>query len=177
MSNVLGKSLVDGWCNRTHAGERKHTKTLRRKPPHVPSDRGHHERDPDHMTAQLETAAKAIRTRRDELGLTQTAAADLAAVSRSTWIRAETGAGPLSGPNATGVMRALGWTTDSYQRLLVGQDPIESDTATPFDTAMRLDALEVRLDAVTQQLDEFANLADQLDDIRATLRTLLQLGN
>lgn len=93
-------------------------------------------------------AGKAFRDRRVGMGLTQAQACRDSAVSRSTWHRIETGTGPVSAANAAAICRTLGWAPETYDRLLVGDEPVDvaarSATVAGDDRTMlqRLDALE-----------------------------------
>lgn len=82
--------------------------------------------DRDHF----QLVARAVRQRREELGLTQIEAVALTAdaerkISFATWRKVETGVEPpYSRATVRAVCHALGWQPDAFDRLLAGQPPL-----------------------------------------------------
>ena len=113
--------------------------------------------------------ARIARDRRNELGLTQAQAADLAGVSDQTWLTLENGRN-VSRRTLSGVDQALRWRPGSARKVLVGGDPTP-ESATPEDEINRLLAtIEERL-GISAPSAGSANerLEDILDEIDRNL--------
>src|SRR5438445_2109735 len=67
--------------------------------------------------------AGTMQARRRELGLSQSRAAKLADVTRSTWVNWETGAAVPYDSNYVKIERALGWEPGSVYAILGGGQP------------------------------------------------------
>lgn len=77
-------------------------------------------------------AASAIRTRREDLDLTQSDAARLADLGLATWSAVETNARDgFVRPTLAAMSKALGWTPDSIERLARGEEPVEAAPERP----------------------------------------------
>lgn len=94
-------------------------------------------------------AGDAVRRRRKQLRLSQEEASAAAAVSRSTWTRAERGE-PLSHLSETGLCVALGWKDGSYTALRRGGccEIVVPDKASSVVADRRIADLERRLMAI-----------------------------
>lgn len=82
------------------------------------------------MAARDETPEEArlrlgrlVQERRQQLGLSIRAAADLGGVVRNTWASIEEGVRKTADSNWAGVQRALGWSPSSVAAVLAGGDP------------------------------------------------------
>lgn len=76
------------------------------------------------MESAWHVVGAAIRARREELGLSQKAAAEAGGLSEPTWSTIERSASDsYRRQTVVGVCRALGWTLDSIDRLLAGEEP------------------------------------------------------
>lgn len=97
--------------------------------------------------------AQAIRSRRQQLRLTQSEAAIRAGVMRNTWIGAESGGRATQGRHYAGIETALGWASGSIDAILAGGDPAPGD---PLPEALP-----------PQHLDEPFDLDEELERIQA----------
>jgi transcriptional regulator with XRE-family HTH domain len=96
-------------------------------------------------TPSWSAVAEAIRDRRAELGITQAEGIILAGgkVSASTWSHLERGdKQTYERGKLRAVSRALGWSTDSIERIAVGQEPIELSEGQEQELLQRLFRLE-----------------------------------
>lgn len=76
----------------------------------------------------LETLARLVRQRREELGLSQKTAAASVGMSAMTWNRVEVQAEPVKPLSYSGVERALGWAPGSIREYLNGgPEPAEAE--------------------------------------------------
>lgn len=105
--------------------------------------------------AQWVKVGEAVRARRLYLGLPQGAGG----VSSATWRKIESAVGwPYLASTLAKVCRALMWTPDSIDRLLRGQDVVESDDAAPTPDALAatLERIEDRLGRIEERLDDIS---------------------
>lgn len=102
--------------------------------------------------------AGAVRSRRDELGLTQVELATKAGISEPT-LRVIEGARRRSYQKATlrALSQALGWTPDGAQRILGGEDALEAG-AQRTETETEVEALKAE---VAKLQERIANLQRQ----------------
>lgn len=88
--------------------------------------------------------ARIARGRRDELGLTQAQAADLAGVSDQTWLTLENGRN-VSRRTLAGADKALRWQPGSARAVLLGGDPTPEGATREDDINRLLATIEERL--------------------------------
>ncbi|MBM0277224.1 helix-turn-helix domain-containing protein [Micromonospora tarensis] len=98
---------------------------------------------------QREHLAKAIETRRIELGLSGAAAARAAGIDRATWTSAENGTRRTAEHNYAGIERALQWKPGSIRAVLGGGEPMTLDPSAsePVDEEIELVRTDPRLTA------------------------------
>lgn len=107
------------------------------------------------VSADWMRLSRAVRDRREELGLTQNEAANRSegGVSLATWRNIETGfRPPWRRAGLLAVCRVLGWTPESIERILAGEGPEAVKLLTP------------------SQEDRLLALERQLAELRAELR-------
>jgi transcriptional regulator with XRE-family HTH domain len=83
----------------------------------------------------------AIRERRQVLDISQSEAATAAGISLASWNKLENGRmpGAISRPTKRGVAQALGWTSDSVDRLLRGEGPVLVESGSSTSTSFNID--------------------------------------
>lgn len=105
------------------------------------------------MQEDWERVAETVKRRRTDLGMSQRAAAFAADnISPTTWGSLETHGRSVDVLTRPKIARALGWTTDSIDRILAGGDP-ELDGHRPVTLEDRVVALEERWDRIEALLD------------------------
>lgn len=104
------------------------------------------------MTRTLKEVGQAVRERRDAIPLTVREAAAIAGVSDTTWGNVESGK-PSNRRTRLGVCRALGWSDDSFDRLLAGEDPAEAAEAADQSPAVS-DDLRTAVRELTEAVRE-----------------------
>lgn len=119
-------------------------------------------------TADWKRLGNVIRGRRDALGLTQNAGG----VSPATWRKMETGkAPPYRSSSVAAVCRVLGWTPDSFDRVLEGGDPVE--VGPPEGAGHQPDGMEERVASLEADIgtmkDALGSLADEMGWIKMKL--------
>lgn len=83
--------------------------------------------------SEWERAGESVRRRREQLGLAQGERPP----SQATWRKVEHGIDPpYRRATVTALCRSLGWTEDSYDRLLAGDDPIVVDAPTGVEPTL-----------------------------------------
>ena len=135
-------------------------------------------------TEQKQRVAAAIIARRDELNITQAQAVERAdgGVSMPSWSLIENGRqGSYKARTLGGVCRALGWSTDSIERLLAGEPPglLEPPTRPQDDDELaelraRVQELEDQWEAVLRHAIA-AGLADEADAVADSERRARQV--
>lgn len=70
-----------------------------------------------------ELLGQRVRQRREDLGLSQPAAADRAGINRDTWRNMENGSRDIRSYNHRAVERALQWQPGSVEAILAGGEP------------------------------------------------------
>jgi len=87
-----------------------------------------------------------VRSRRSDLGLSQVAAAQKAGLSTPTWGKLEAG-DKTTQSSRRSAMLALGWGIESFDRLIVGDDPdtIGTTELEPVSTSDALNQIELIL--------------------------------
>lgn len=109
--------------------------------------------------------ARLVRTRREALNLTQHDAvvASEGSISLATWRNIETGANTsYRSSSLIAVCRALGWTPDSIERILGGDDPVEVAAANEdLSLHERMTRVEAALEGFSAAIDGLA------DEVRA----------
>ena len=145
-------------------------------------------------TTDWKRAAKAVSERRAELDLTvrDCVARANSAISVETWSKLENpkGAQSMARRSLSAASRALGWSHDSIERILVGHEPVPHDHypagAQPEATelAYRLWATEkqlrdllLRQDENEQQLEGFATRLEEVQSLVSELRDVLAGGS
>lgn len=96
-----------------------------------------------------------VRTRRESLDLTQKAAALAAGLSDTTWLVLESGK-PVSARSGRLACKALGWSSDSIDRLLRGEE-VEpapaAETTEGGDLSERVSRLETQVADLVARID------------------------
>ena len=114
----------------------------------------------------------AIRQRRQDLGLTQEAAARVAGISTRTWIRVEDGDASSSAMTMRKVAMALRWPPDALARIAAGEDPGDLPTVesvpSPGDPAA---------DTIEQMARDIAVLRGRVAEQDETLAELVELSH
>lgn len=104
--------------------------------------------------------AGAVRARRDELGFTQAELAVESGVSEPTIRVIETARrGSYQRATLRAIAQALGWTPDSLDRILRGEEPVEAGKPDerPDFAQLEIDVKELKrqLAAMSEELDEW----------------------
>lgn len=117
------------------------------------------------------------RRRLDYLdGASVATAADLAGVSPSLWRNVESGQQGRDGRTTTAnprpdkralICRALGWTTDSIDRMARGESPVEEDATPPID---RMAMFRDQLRDLMQEVQGIARKVDEIDSVVASVQ-------
>src|SRR5438105_4059207 len=114
--------------------------------------------------------ARNIRSRRNELRLSQRLAAQRARIARNTWTSAEDGTRDLAERNYAGVETALNWTAGSVQAVLAGGEPTttgERARSAPIDLESEIErvrALNVPAHTKLSIIHELIDLHRELDE-------------
>lgn len=115
------------------------------------------------MSAEWTRVAETVKRRRTDLGLSQRAAAFRATTSPTTWSSLETHGRPIDPLTKPKVARALGWTTDSIDRILRGEDPEVDGMIRPAptldDVDERISSLEDRFSAMEEAVENLIRRA------------------
>lgn len=112
-------------------------------------------------TADFERLAERVRTRRHELGLTQSALASEAGATDRLIRSIELGEQRNRHPGTLrAIAAALGWTPDSIDRILAGEEPAAKRLLTP-DQEERLLALERQLAELRAEIKEVREERDE----------------
>lgn len=90
------------------------------------------------MTAQTRSLGEHVAERRKRLGLSQSRAAKLADVSRTTWITWERGTATPEDYNHIKIERALQWEPGSVEAILAGGEPTLSEAPDLDDQAKQI---------------------------------------
>jgi transcriptional regulator with XRE-family HTH domain len=118
-----------------------------------------------------------VRTRRQQLRLSQRKAAQKAGVAQGTWVKLENG-GSTGGLQRSAIAETLEWRSDSLDLMLRGGDPVpENDRLTQGPPVEFLPETEPdRTDAFMRRLDE---LVDEVsaEEGRKALESALAGGN
>lgn len=110
-----------------------------------------------------QAVAEAMKARRDELGITQTEALVRSdgRVGGSTWSHLETAhKTSYDRSKLRAVCRALGWSIDSIERIVAGQDPVE------LSEESREREIEQRLFRMEEQLRELLLRFQRIEESR-----------
>lgn len=100
--------------------------------------------------------ATRIERRIDELKLSQRELVERSGVSSSTWRSLAAGAPVRRNDKVRGICIALGWTPDSIDRILAGEEPNESPGSEPVQIAAKADRLTPeQRKAVESIIDQF----------------------
>lgn len=78
--------------------------------------------------------AETVKRRRTDLGLSQRLASERAGISPTTWGSLEKHCNPVDDLTRAGMCRALGWSSDSIDRILTGLEPRTYGAAEPLPT-------------------------------------------
>lgn len=112
----------------------------------------------DRCMEDWQRVASAVRRRRGEIGLTQDEAAELAGIGLSTWTNVESARGESYRPKTlVAICRALGWKSDSIERLLIGEPAEVADGQTDGSPAVN-ELVRSALDRAESQSDPYARL-------------------
>lgn len=120
--------------------------------------------------------AEFVRSRRDELDISQREAAYSAGVSDTTWSHIEGGTRTgYSSRTLRGVCRALGWTPTSTARVLAGGEPeLLSEVSDANGPHMGSEGWPAWLEAKFVRLER---RVDRLEDVADRLESLLPPGD
>jgi DNA-binding XRE family transcriptional regulator len=102
----------------------------------------------------METLPDAIRTRRERLGISQSRAARVAGVSRTTWVNWETGATVPERFNYAKIENPLEWEPGSVEAVLGGRPPVvrRSEQGPPPELPQVTAREWARFDPVDQEM-------------------------
>jgi transcriptional regulator with XRE-family HTH domain len=131
--------------------------------------------------AGMEIVRAAVKARRVALRLSQQDASAAGDLSLATWSNLERGRlGSLAHDTVIGVCRALGWSPDSIDRLLRGEDPVVLTTAEgAFRSESRATVqgagatAQVAFSAEPGVIDRLREVPDRLDRLERMVEELL----
>lgn len=117
------------------------------------------------MSDGWELVAETVKRRRTALGLSQRRAADRAGLSPTTWGSLEKHHQRIDDLSRPRFCRALGWTADSIDRILQGEEPEIDDQAALEPISMEDQIIELRaqLGELRAMVIELADEARQQD--------------